>query len=776
MKNSIRALSVIAAQLALVSFAAVAQTAVPPAAAQADVAPAAAQTDVPAAAAQTNVPSAATQGLDEVVVTSTRRATSLQQVPGVVQSISSTTLTELNIKGTESLGSLVPGLTINRSGGVVPFLRGLGVNNSGYATEMPIAIYIDGLYLPNSSGGLFSFNNIERIEVLKGPQGTLYGRNSTGGLINIITSEPDGTKSVDASLGYGSYQTVTANFSGSTALADNLFASVSFFHEKQKKGWGRNVFTGNENMKSEETAVQAKLVYKPAAGTKITLTGIYDYNNSDKGLVQAIFPGSIGVDGTPYLGEFRSSARRDPSAPYYSSSGALKIEQDLGFASLMSLTGYQTSHQQVMFTQNGIPGNPVAGQSAVESDIYGKNKTFSQEFQLSSKPSASPFDWILGAFYYHDDTTQRLDNFQTCVGAVCAPGTPNRITGYPTIRSESVYGDGTYKILPGTRLTLGLRYTKDDKGLTGLAEPLPGLPNSVAALPASTVFHPGDPYLVAGILQPGIPTSFSQTKPTYRVVLAQDFTKDIHAYVSANRGFRSGTFSAVNFNNPPVRPEILDHYEVGLKSELLDRRLRLNLAAFTYNYTDIQVRSTAPPALPGVPIAINAASARVKGIDADFQLSATNELSFNGGFEYLYAKYISFPGGTCSTPRPLPAVGVVTVSCNLSGFTLINAPKYSATLGVQYRVDTSHGQFALAVNDEYKSSFPLTLDNSLQQAAKHLLNASLTWSPVERYSVQLYGRNLTDRYYYVGAQTAGTNNIYRAAAPRTVGVNLRYHF
>ncbi len=764
MKNSIRALSVIAAQLALVSFTAVAQTAVPPAAAQADI---------PSAAAQTNVPSVAPQGLEEVVVTSTRRATSLQQVPGVVQSVSSSTLTALNINGTESLGSLVPGLTINRSGGVVPFLRGLGVNNSGYATEMPIAIYIDGLYLPNSSGGLFSFNNIERIEVLKGPQGTLYGRNSTGGLINIITSEPDGTRSVDASLGYASYQTVTANFSGSTAIADNLFASVSFFHEKQSKGWGRNIFTGHDNMKSEETGVQGKLVYKPAAGTKITLSGIYDQNSGDKGLVQAIFPGSIGVDGTPYLGKFRNSARRDASAPYYSYTGALKIDQDLDFASFMSLTGYQTSHQQVKFTQNGIPGNPVAGQSAIESDIYGKNKTFSQEFQLSSKPSAAPFDWILGAFYYHDDTTQRLDNFQTCVGTVCAPGTPNRITGYPTIRSNSVYGDGTYKILPGTRLTLGLRYTTDDKGLTGLAEPLPGLPNSVAALPASTVFHPGDPYPGNPA---GIPTSISQSKLTYRAVLAQDFTKDIHAYVSANRGFRSGTFSAIGFNNPPVRPELLDHYEVGLKSELLDRRLRLNVAAFYYDYTDIQVRSTAPPALPGVPISINAASARVKGIDADFQVSATNELSFSGGFEYLYAKYISFPGGTCSTPRPLPAFGVATVSCNLSGFTLINAPKYSATLGVQYRVETSHGQFALAVNDEFKSSFPLTLDNSLQQSAKHLLNASLTWSPVERYSVQLYGRNLTDRYYFVGAQTAGTNNIYRAAAPRTVGVNLRYHF
>lgn len=758
MKNSIKTLTRIVALLFVTPLPAMAQTVVAPAAAQAEVA------------------AAAPQGLEEVVVTSTRRATSLQQVPGVVQAISSSTLTALNINGTEALGQLVPGLTINRSGGIVPFLRGLGVNNSGYATEMPIAIYIDGLYLPNSSGGLFSFTNIERIEVLKGPQGTLYGRNSTGGLINIITSEPDGTPSVDASLGFASYQTVTANVYGSTAIADNLFASVAVFHEKQSKGWGRNIFTGRENMKSEETGVQAKLVYKPAAGTKIILSGIYNYNNSDKGLVQAIFPGSIGSDGTPYLGRYRNSARRDASAPYTASTGSLKIEQDAGFASLMSLTGYQTSHQQVMFTQNAIPGNPVAGQSATESNIYGKNETFSQEFQLSSKPSASPFDWILGAFYYHDNTTQRLENFQTCVGAVCAPGTPNRLTGYPTIRSESAYADGTYKILPGTRLTLGLRYTRDDKALTGLAEPLPGLPNSVAALPANTLFHPGDPFLVAGVLQPGIPTSFSQSKLTYRAVLAQDFTKDIHAYISANRGFRSGTFSAVNFNNPPVRPEILDHYEVGLKSELFDRRLRLNLAVFNYNYTDIQVRSTAPPALPGVPIAINAAAARVKGIDADFQFVATNALSVMGGFEYLSAKYSSFPGGTCSTPRPAPAFGVVTVACDLSGRSLINAPKYSATLGVQYRIETSHGQFALAVNDEYKSSFPLTLDNSLQQAAKHLLNSSLTWSPVERYSVQLYGKNLTDRYYFVGAQTAGTSNIYRAAAPRTFGMNLRYRF
>ena len=727
-------------------------------------------------AAAPDAQAAGPQGLQEIVVTATRRATSLQVVPATVQAMTASMLTELNIKGTESLGTLVPGLTISRSGGVNPYLRGLGTVGSGFTGDSPIAIYIDGLYLVNAAGALFSFNNIERIEVLKGPQGTLYGRNSTGGLISIVTQDPDETPSADASIGYASYKTLTANVYGSTAITDKLFANVSFFHEKQNKGWAVNDFTGHDVGKSDETGVQAKLVWKPQAGTKITLNGIYDSNTSDKGYLLGIVPGSFGNDGTPYLGEYHISSRRDPSAVYRGYAGSLKLEQDAGFANFTSLSGYQTANQLQAFSLTGAPGNPVAGQSDSNSGIYGKNKTFTQEFQLSSKASTSPLDWIVGAFYLDDETTSIVDASPTCVGNTCAPGVPTHTSGFLGTKSYSVYGDGTYKIREGTRVTLGLRYTKDDKNISGVAEPLPGLPDSVAALPATTVLHPGDPYTGNPA---GIPTSVSFSKFTYRAVLAQDLTRDVHAYLSYNRGFRSGSYQATAFNNPAARPEILDAYEAGLKTELLDRRLRLNASAFYYNYTDIQVRSNAPPAPVGTSININAAGAHVKGVGADFRFSATRELTLNGGFEYLDAKYTSFPGATCNSPRvPAGTVrgGVASVACNLAGFTLPGAPKNSFVLGAQYRVETNFGQFTLAANDNYKSSYPFSADASIKQDAHHIVNASVTWSPNERYEVQLYGKNLTDEYYYVTGRSGPLTLVYVPGAPRTLGINVRYHF
>jgi iron complex outermembrane recepter protein len=738
----------------------------------------AAQVPAPAAA---SAPAAADAPatLEQVTVTATRRATSLQQVPGTVQSVSSSTLSDLSIQAVSDLPALVPGLVAAKAATVVTFLRGVGINSSGFTTEAPVAIYLDGLYMPNPASGVFSFNNIERIEVLKGPQGTLYGRNSTAGLISVVTREPEAQPRMDVSVGFDSYNTKNLAFYGSTALAENLFLSVSAISSKQDKGWGRNVITGNEILKKDEQGVHTKLVWKAAPGTKVTLTGFYDHNDSDIGLVSPLFPGSVGVDGTRSLGNYVYAARRDPKGVTEQSNVALKIEHDAGFANFLSLTGYQTAKSKQDFTSNGIPGNAVLGQSAVETTLSGNSKTFSQEFQLSSKPSTSPFDWIAGAFLFRNDTAIGQDVWSTCVGAVCAAApTPTRLAAFPTTRSLSAYADGTYKILENTRLTLGVRYTDDTKGLSGVAMPLAGFRNSVAALPATAVLHPGDPY--AGN-PTGIPTTISFPKTTFRAVLAQDLAKDVNAYLSFNRGFKSGEFNPGVFNNPPSRPETLDAIELGLKSQLLDRRLRLNVSVFNYDYKDMQLRSTAPPAPPGGFLQLNAANANVKGLDLDFSYRATGSLTLSGGFEYLDAKFKTFTGGTCFTPRPIVGAvlgGVASAACDLSGRALPNAPKFSSSLGFKYAVGSAVGPLVLAANVQYRSDYPFVADGSLQNKAYHLVNASANWtSPDDHYDIQLYVKNLTNKYYATGATggVVGSNVIY-PGAPRTVGITLGYHY
>jgi len=738
------------------------------------------------AAAQTASPPSATsaaeessEGVQDIIVTATRRSESLQKVPISVIAVQGDTIAALGIKSTADLPQLAPGLTITRSGGVVPFIRGVGASNVGFTTESPVAIYLDGLYVANASSVLFGFNSIDRIEVLKGPQGTLYGRNSTGGLINVITRSPGDETRVDASVGYGNYDTFSTNFYGSTPITDNLAANISVVYSDQNDGWGKNNFTGNDVMKQKELGLLAKLLWRPGNDTKVELRGLYNYNSNNLGLATTLVPGAIGVDGTGYQGKYRSNTRQDPFSRLRIYSGSLKIEQDLHFANLMSLTGYTYARQPVGFTQSGIPGRPVSGQAAVEVAILGSGSTFTQELQLSSQSSGSPFKWIGGIFYLHDNTEVRLDSYGTCVGTVCAASPlPTRTTGRPTTRSISAYGEGTYDITEATHVTLGVRYTRDRKALTGLVEPLAGRPNSVTTLPASTVLRPGDPYTGN---PGGIPTSVTASKVTFKGVIAQDFSDNVHGYLSFNRGFKSGGYNPISFTNLPSRPETLDAYEIGLKSELFDRMLRLNLSAFHYNYRDIQLRTTAPPAPPGGSILFNAARARSNGVDAEFSFVPSRSLTINGNLELLDAKYTSFPGGQCVMTRVIGGAvlgGSTAVPCDLSGARLVQSPKFSYNIGFVYTLETGAGRLALAANDGYKSRYSFSGDGRIQNAAFHLVNASLTWtSPNGRYDIQVYGKNLTGAYYYTAGQPAtGGNDLYAPGAPRTYGVTAGVHF
>ena len=726
-------------------------------------------------------------GLETIVVTATRRSVNLQRVPATIEAVSASTLKDFNVTGVLQLPSLVSGLVVTPSGGNNIFLRGIGSPSTGF-NEAQTAVYIDGLYLANPAASILSFNNIDRVEVLKGPQGTLYGRNVTGGLISVITRDPGTAAHIDASIGYANYQTLTTNLYASAPLGETFGANIAIYHQKQSKGWGVNLFTGHDDQKSDETGVEVKLQYRPSSSTKVTASFIYDYNNRDVGYAYEVYPGTLGTDGTPYLGQYRHLSRIDAKAPTKIYIGALKVQQDLGFANLMSLTGYQTSHADVLF-QGGVPilGQPVAGQSAAYAPFYEQNKTFSQEFQLTSAPSESRLDWVAGAFYYNDHTLLQLDSYNTCVGAVCAPGAaPSRNTGRPVTYSLSGYGDMTYRFFNSTRFTVGLRYTSETKTLSGLLTPLPGRPNSVTTLPPAatattpgTVFFPGQPF--PGFPN-GIPTRLHFNKLTYRFVLSQDLGDNVHVYVSHNLGFKSGLFNGNGFSNPPARPELLYATEAGFKSELLDHHVRFNLAYFHYTYKDVQVRSIAPPAIPGNAILQNAASVRADGIDGDFSIAVGSGLVINGSFEYLDAKYVNFPGTTIATPGTRTVNGVlvgsptITQNVNLAGYAVPHAVPFSASFGFSYKVDTSLGAFSFSGNDHYNSPYSMVTDNSVRQNRHHVLDASLNWtSSDKRYDVNLFVRNLTKQYVYAVGQTS-TNFTIVPGAPQTFGAIFGVHF
>ena len=742
-------------------------------------------------------PAAVPTSVEEVVVTATRRSVDLQKVAGTVEAIPAAKLKALDITSVLQLPNLTPGLNVLPSGGNNVYLRGIGSASTGYNEEQ-VATYIDGVYLANPATGIFSFNNVDQIEVVKGPQGTLYGRNATAGLISVTTRDPDNRPRLDATAGVGNYDTTQENFYGSTPITDTLSANVSVFHQEQNRGWGTNVYTGDRIDKSNETGVEAKAKWTPTSTTKITGSLIYDTNNRNIGYGYEVAPGTRANDGTPYLGHYNVADYIDPSSPFTSYLGSLKIQQDFGFFNAQSLTAYQTSHELTLFPgASPDPGQPVVAAIPVQpgvatattinegvtvDDFRENNRTWSEELQFTSKPSKSRLDWVGGFFFFHNKVEEQLSTIPICgTGAMaltCAAGTPITTTGYPTDTSYSGYADATYRVFNSTHVTGGLRYTSESITLNGQVTPFPGRPDSVAALPATAVTFPGQPF-------PGFPdgiaTSEHFDKLTYRGVVAQDLGRDIHAYVSFNKGFKSGAFNPDLFTNPPASPEVLDAYEGGIKTELFDRRVRFNAAYFYYDYTNVQVRSTLG-APPGNAFLENVGSEHVKGLDADFTWVATPDLTFNGSAEFLDAKYDQFPGTSSATYQTVASstgqvLGlVVNTPANLAGRNVAFAQPITFSLGATYKRDTPYGVFALTGNEHYNSRYPLTPDNVIHAGAYNLVDAALLWTaPNKHYDVQLYVRNLLNQYTFINAMETSADEV-TPGAPRIFGVTFGVHY
>ena len=751
-------------------------------------------------------PSTAPASVQEVVVTATRRSTDLQKVAGTVEAIPAATLKTLDITSVLQLPDLTPGLNVLPSGGNNIYLRGIGSASTGYNEEQ-VATYIDGVYLANPATGIFSFNNVDQIEVLKGPQGTLYGRNATAGLISVTTRDPDHRQRLDATVGVGNYDTTQENVYASTPITDTLAANVSVFHQEQNRGWGTNVFTGDRIDKGNETGVETKAQWTPTSKTKVTGAFIFDTNNRNFGYGYQVDPGTRANDGTPYLGRYNVSDRINPSSPFTSYLASLKVQQDFDIFNAQSVTAYQTSHELTLFPGSSPdPGEPVVAVIPVQpgvakattinegvtlDDFRENNRTWSEELQFTSKPSRSRLDWVGGFYFFNSIVEQSLATIPICgTGAqalTCAAGTPITTTGYQTDTSYSGYADATYRIFDSTHVTGGLRYTSESVGLTGDVTPFPGRPDSVATLPAlsTTALYPGDPFLatVNGVptRESGIPTTEHFDKLTYRGVLAQDFGRDIHAYVSINRGFKSGIFNPTLFSNPPARPEVLDAYEGGIKTELFDRRVRFNAAYFYYDYTNVQVRSTLG-APPGNSFLENVGSEHVKGVDADFTWVATRDLTFNGSAEFLDAKYDQYPGTSSTTYETVlsstgqPLGLVVNTPANLAGRDVAYAQPITFSVGATYKKETPYGVFALTGNEHYNSRYPVSPDNAIHGTAANLVDAALLWTtPDKHYDVQLYVRNLLNKYTIINGLESNSYEV-TPGPPRIYGLTLGVHY
>jgi iron complex outermembrane receptor protein len=700
-------------------------------------------------------------GLQEVVVTANRRQQNLQTVPIMVEAITGDNATAFGITDTQSLASAVPGLTFDRATATaVPFLRGVGSPAGQVSAEPSVAMYVDDVYTPAAGASLANFNSVSSLEVEKGPQGTLFGRNATGGVIQVFTKNPTRAGEFDIQAGYANYNTPSASLYATGGLGDTFAANISLYGSHQGEGWGNNVTTGNPAFENNRFyGGRVKFLWTPTENLSALLAFDYDNTKSSQGFYRPAY-GTVGAGFYPSPAGFYDLVDwTDPFWVVRQEGVSLKLNLDMHWARFVSISAYRYTVQQQLFDQSGGPF-PIVGAS-----INGPDRTLTQEFQLLS-PGDSQLTWMAGLFFMHDSSGY---NPLGLSGLAVAPLQYANAISDQVTKSYAGFADATWSFTPGTRLTAGLRYTRDERSIT--AGYTLGPPVSISAPTSNS------------------PQSSTTSKPTGRISLSHDFTSDFMGYAAFNRGFKSGTFNAVVTPGAPigtpVQPETLDSYSIGEKAEFLNHRLRLNSEAFWYDYQNIQVTEI----VPGGTALRNAAKATIKGLDVDASWAATERLTLTAGLEVLDGHYDDFPNGLYWIYAPNPALGVSNVNPavppNLKDNKTIDTPPFTSTLKVNYLYPTGAGplNFSLAYNhggnyffdaDNGKGQLTPALD---KQKTLNIVNASLEWtSSSGRYDVAAWGKNITGAKYISFGFEEALLTQFGPAPPATYGVTVGVHF
>lgn len=704
--------------------------------------------------------------LEDVVVTAQRRSERLQNVPIAISAATAEKLENAGITSTQALTLVTPGLTIPQTSGYAqPRIRGVGSSVNGPGFEPPVATYIDGVYMAAAPTTLMTLNNISRIEVLKGPQGTLFGRNATGGLIQVVTKDPNQTPSGDIRLTYANYRNVTADAYVTGGITDSLAADLAVRYEHQGRGWGTNLGTGNPiGLLDHDFAGRAKLLFQPAEGTSISLTVDYEDRISSRQTqrpVDRFYPLTYNnpLFGGPFPlgGDYDINSEIDPITKLKAGGASLQVNRQVGSVSVQSITAYRRSKYDLLLDTDYLP------LSIVKVHDVAKNEQFSQELQFSSTGSG-PLKWVGGLFYFRSDDKNNplfVEFGPSLASPVPFAPVLINITDRQITDSFAGYAQATYEVLRDTHLTLGGRYTYEQKrvsGLTGFS--IAG--NLVATTPVP------DPAL-------GNSDKLTFRRFNYRISLDHQITPDILAYASYSTGFKSGGFNLLVPGDPAYKPEKIGAAEAGLKTELFDRRVRLNTSVYDYIYKNLQVGR-----YKNSNISIyNGARAEIYGFDLDGEFVMTDHLSLSAGFAYTHARFKSFPIADFVVPVNgcVPVLGgVCTGSAN--GKTLPFTPTTTFNVGADYEVNLPGGS-SLALNATYyrSSRFFGASDNVTYQPAYDIVNASVTWTDASgRLSARAWGKNLGKTLYTTMILQSTAGNVFAYGEPRTYGLTLGYRY
>ena len=690
--------------------------------------------------------------VETIIVTANRRAENLQNVPVSVTAVTGAGLTNSGISNIQNLSTVVPGLIVQNGGFATNHLRGVGSSTVGPGLENAISLYVDGVYYASAATNLIDFVNVSQVEVLKGPQGTLFGRNATGGLIQVTTRTPTHDPHMDADVSYGNYKTGKADLYVTGGLTSNLAADLAVQFTGQGDGYGYNHATGDEVYKTDSRFdARSKWVFDATPTTR--LTTIFDYSQVRySNPVITLIPGThvLPFVGPTYRYPNAWDTDTDGQPLTFTKSGGVstKLEQDLGFAKFTDIVAYRQSSFFSSFDTDAT-ATPLE-----RTYLQDREHTFTEEAQLQSEKT-DRIQYTAGIFYFSNDGKYAPGSQIQFPGrfSPAAPLDAIGTVGEEVSTSAAGYVQGTTEILPATNLTLGARYTYERRSIAGSETGIVG--NDIPIATLLTARNAKDFY-----------------RPTFRVALDHRFSPEVLAYVSANTGFKSGGFNTQNIADSAFAPETLNAYEAGLKTDLLDRKLRLNGSFFYYDYNHIQVLFIEGGGSTGI---INGPHAVAYGTDIDAEARVTSNLTFTGGFEFVHDRFTSSNPGV---PTGVAGGGVPTFEASAKGNRLPVTPDATVDLKADYTFDLLGGRANADVTYQYNTGWDAEPDNIIHQPPFSTLNASLRWkSPNNTYTVALTATNLTNTVVQAFGSTLPTGeDAYSLSPPRLYSITVGYHF
>jgi iron complex outermembrane receptor protein len=756
---------------------------------------ASAQTAAPAQPAGAAAPQEAPAVIEEVVVTSRHRQENSQKVPAALSIVGGQLLQRTNTTNISQVSQFVPSIqfTYFNARNANINVRGLG-NNVGLANDgldPGVGFYVDQIYYSRPATATLDLIDVDRVEVLRGPQGTLFGKNTTAGAINVSTAEPSFKPQVLAEITGGNYGYGQGKLAVTGPLINGLLAGRLTIGTTTREGFETNVFNGRKVNNYRDSTFRGQLLFTPTSDLKFRLIGDYErqFNHCCVNTLSGIVSPPNGKNFTTLAQSFGYTPVVDPfnrtvdvNAPFRAlqETGGISLEADwsLPRLTLTSITAWRFWN---WWPQNDSDSTPLPVVNLAQNGDY--ENQYTQEFRIASA-GVNLVDYVAGLYVYRETihavgVTQYGADASAFLGGATLPSVvlnnlTNRVDSSYTTDSYAAYGQATWHITRALNFTGGARYTEDDKRgtfaqVSSGAAPLNG---SLAALAAVRSAF-------------GVTTSFGvkNTKANFSGAanLSYQATPDVLTYVNYARGYKSGGLNLAQLPagaNPVIKPESIDSVEAGAKTTLFDRSLILNLAVFWEKDENYQA-TILDPILLKLYLA-NVPEVRSQGIEADLQARPTDNLSIYGSATYDDAVYAKYPGAPCGLELAAHA------SCDLSGRRLAGAPRWAVSAGGEYdypvNIGAREAEAYLGVDYSYRSAENSAATDSVytELAPLNLVNARIGLrSRAQYWDIYLWSKNITDAKYYNFIQpgSGNTGALYAGLGdPRTYGVTLRLKY